>query len=291
MNALLAAGCTEYMIKSSQVLPHLLDLIPRLLRGESSVPKKNGILVAFLSAKGGTGTSSLCANIAMCLGSESPETRVAVMDLVLPIGSIADIVGFNDRLNLVTVTMQDPAQTTAAFFKENLPRVPNWFFHLLAGSPDPDSANQLVVSRLDGILAAIMESHDFIFVDLGRALSRISLPIIQKADAVVLIVGTDLASAILTQTVWEYLKNQGIDPRRLYSLQNRAVGLEGLTKTEFEQMTGTQIRLTMPYMSGNFTIANNRHEPVMIKFPNDSSTFTIKQAAHQIAELGKKSHG
>ena len=291
MNALLAAGCTEYMIKSSQVLPHLLDLIPRLLRGESSVPKKNGILVAFLSAKGGTGTSSLCANIAMCLGSESPETRVAVMDLVLPIGSIADIVGFNDRLNLVTITMQDPAQTTAAFFKENLPRVPNWFFHLLAGSPDPDSANQLVVSRLDGILAAIMESHDFIFVDLGRALSRISLPIIQKADAVVLIVGTDLASAILTQTVWEYLKNQGIDPRRLYSLQNRAVGLEGLTKTEFEQMTGTQIRLTMPYMSGNFTIANNRHEPVMIKFPNDSSTFTIKQAAHQIAELGKKSHG
>jgi CheY-like chemotaxis protein/MinD-like ATPase involved in chromosome partitioning or flagellar assembly len=288
MNALLSAGCNEYMAKSSQALPLLLELIPRLLRGESTVPKKHGILVAFLSAKGGTGTSSLCANIAMCLGSEKIETRVAVMDLVLPIGSIADIVGYNDLLNLVTVAMQDPAQTTAAFFKDNLPRVPYWYFHLLAGSPNPDLANLLTVDRLDGILNAITESHDYILVDMGRALSHISLPIIQKADVVVLIVGTDLSTGILTKKVWEYLKNQGIDPRRLYALQNRAIGLEGLSKTEIEQMTGLQIRLTMPHMSGDFTIANNRHEPVSAKFPNDSSALTLKQAAIQIAELGER---
>lgn len=291
MNPLLSAGCNEYVAKSSQALQRLLELIPRLLKGESSAPKKLGILMAFLSAKGGIGTSSLCANIAMCLGSEKIETRVAVMDMVLPIGSIASIVGYNDRLNLVTVAMQNQPQTDAAFFTDYLPRIPSWYFHLLAGSPDPESANQLAVDRLDGILNAIMESYDYILVDIGRALSRISLPIIQRADVVVLIVGTDLSSAIQTQTVWEYLKNQGIDPRRLYPLQNRAVGLEGLSKTEFEQMTGLQIRLTMPYMSGNFTIANNRHEPVIAKFPNDSSTFTLKQAALQIAELGQQSHG
>jgi pilus assembly protein CpaE len=291
MNDLLSAGCNEYMAKSSQALPRLLELIPRLLQGESTAPKKRGILMAFLSAKGGVGTSSLCSNIAMCLGSEKIETRVAVVDMVLPIGSIAGIVGYNDRLNLVTAAMQDPTQTTAAFFKDNLPRVSNWYFHLLAGSPDPDSANKMEVNRLEGILNAIIESYDYILVDIGRALSRISLPIIQKADVVVLIVGNDLSTAILTKTVWEYLKNQGIDPRRLYTLQNRAVGLEGLTKAELEQMIGLRIRLTMPYMNGNFTIANNRHEPVIAKFPNDSSAFTLKQAAMQIAELGQQSHG
>jgi CheY-like chemotaxis protein/MinD-like ATPase involved in chromosome partitioning or flagellar assembly len=291
MNALLSAGCTDYITKSSQALTRLMELIPRLLQEEPSIPKKRGILGAFLSAKGGIGTSSLCANIAMCLGSEKIETRVAVIDLVLPIGSIADIVGYNDRMNLVTVAMEDPTQITAAFFQDNLPRVPNWYFHLLAGSPDPESANILAVERLDGIINTIMESYDYIFVDIGCSLSRISLPILKMADVVVLMVGTDLSSAILTQKVWEYLKKQGIDRRRLYPLQNRAVGLEGLTKTELEQMTGIQIRLTMPYMDGNFTIANNRHEPVIAKFPDDSSTFTLKQAATQIAELGHQSHG
>ncbi len=67
-------------------------------------------------------------------------------------------------------------------------------------------------------------------------------------------------------------------------------GLEGLTKIELEQMTGTQIRLTLPYMSGNFTVANNRHEPLIVKFQNDSSSFTLKEAAIQIAELGQHSH-
>jgi pilus assembly protein CpaE len=289
MNALLSAGCNDYIAKSSQTLPRLLELIQLLFKGESAAPKKCGILMVFLSAKGGIGTSSLCANIAMCLGSEKIETRVAVIDLVLPIGSIAAIVGYTDQLNLVTASMQDPAQTTAAFFKDDLPRVPNWYFHMLAGSPDPEAANQLAVNRLDEILNAIMESYDYILVDIGRTLSRISLPIIQRADVVVLIVGTDLSSAILTQTVWEFLKKQGIDPKRLYLLQNRAVGLEGLSKIDLEQMIGLQIRLTMPYMSGDFTIANNRHEPIIAKFPNDSSALTLKQAAIQIAELSQRS--
>jgi pilus assembly protein CpaE len=291
MNALITAGCNDYLTKSSQALPHLLELIPRLLRGDSTIPGKRGNLVVFLSAKGGTGTSSLCANIAMCLGSEKTDARVAVMDLVLPIGSIADIVGYSAHLNLVTVAKEGPTQTSPAYFKDNLPWVPNWYFHLLAGSPDPESANQLAVDRLDGILNSIIETYDYILVDLGRALSRISLPIIQMADVVVLVIGTDLSTAILTHTVWEYLKTQRIDPMRLYPLQNRAVGLEGLTKTELEQITGLQIRLTLPYMSSNFTVANNRHEPVIAKFPNDSSTFTLKLAANQIAELGQHSHG
>jgi len=287
---ILTAGCNNYLTKSSLALSQLLELIPRLLREESFVPGKRGILEVFLSAKGGTGTSSLCANIAMCLGSEKIETKVAVMDLVLPIGSIADIVGYTEKLNLVTVAKESPTVTSAAYFRDFLPRVPNWYFHLLAGSPDPESANQLEVNRLDGIINAIIDSYDYILVDLGRALSRISLPIIQMADAVVLVEGTDLSTAILTRTVWDYLKTQGIDPKRLYPLQNRSVGLEGLTKIELEQMTGTQIRLTLPYMSSNFTVANNRHEPLITKFPNDSSTFTLKEAAIQIAELGQHSH-
>jgi pilus assembly protein CpaE len=287
---LLSAGCNNYLAKSSEALSQLLELIPRLLREESSIPGRRGILEVFLSAKGGTGTSSLCANIAMCLGSEKLETRVAVVDLVLPIGSIADIVGYTGKLNLVNVARESPTLTTAEYFQDFLPRVPNWYFHLLAGSPDPESANQLEVNRLDGIINAIIESYDYILVYLGRALSRISLPIIQMADVVVLVEGTDLSTAILTRTVWDYLKAQGIDPKRLYALQNRSVGLEGLTKIELEQMTGTQIRLTLPYMSGNFTVANNRHEPLIMKFQNDSSSFTLKEAAIQIAELGQHSH-
>jgi MinD-like ATPase involved in chromosome partitioning or flagellar assembly len=164
--------------------------------------------------------------------------------------------------------------------------VAGWYFHLLAGSPDPESANQLVVDRVDGILNSIVESYDYILADLGRAFSRITLPILQRSDVIVLVIGTDLSNTIITNKAWNYLKSKGIDSQHLYVLQNRAVGLEGLTKSEIEQMTGLQVRITIPYLSGNMTVANNRHEPLISRDPNDSGSITIKQAAGQIVELG-----
>ncbi len=283
---LLSAGCNEYLVKSTQSLTEFIELLPSLLASETG-PSKIGKLIVFLSAKGGTGTSSLCANMAMCLGSKRLETSVAVADLVLPIGSIANIVGYSDRTNLVTAARLSPEQVKAAYFQDNLPRVANWYFHLLAGSPDPDSANQLPFERVGGLVRAIREAYDYVFIDLGRSLSRISLPFIQQADLVVVIMSTDLGAIILTQTVCEYLKSQGVDPHNIYPILNRAVGLEGLTKMDAEQKLGVNIRATIPYMGGNFTLANNRHEPVVTKFPDDSFTMTLSQATSELADASQ----
>jgi pilus assembly protein CpaE len=290
MSELLSAGCNEYLVKSSQVVQKLLDLLPRLLRKETDI-KKGGKLVVFLSAKGGTGTSSLCANLAMCLGRSKPDAHLAVVDMVLPIGSIANIVGYTDRMNLVSIAMQKPEQTLPQFFRENLPKVNEWYFRLLAGSPDPEVANQLAGGRIADIIANIQEAFDYVFVDLGRALSRLSLPIIQHADVIVLVLSTEMSSVTLTQTVWEYLRMQGVEAQRVYAILNRAVGLEGLTKAEAEQMLGLQIRFAMPYMGGNFSLANNRHEPVAVKFPTDAAALTLVQMSDQIAELAQRLRG
>jgi MinD-like ATPase involved in chromosome partitioning or flagellar assembly len=220
----------------------------------------------------------------MCLGSKKLETRVAVMDLVLPIGSIANIVGYNDQVNLVAVAGSDSPAKPSVYFKESLPRITNWYFHLLAGSPDPESANQISFDRIDEVVIAMQESYDYVFVDLGRSLSRISLPVIQRANLIALILSTDLASVALTRTVYAYLQNQKVDPMRIYLILNRAVGLEGMTKAEAEQMLGVQIMVTMPYMGGNFTLANNRHEPISSKFPNDTLTLALNQIATELVE-------
>jgi pilus assembly protein CpaE len=287
MSALLAAGCSEYLVKSSDTLERVLDIIPRVLNVDQK-PSNKGKLIAFLSAKGGTGTSSLCANIAMAMASEHPEKKIAVVDLVLPIGSIADIVGFKDNHNLTTAAMQKPGLPTIEYLQENMWKAPLWQFNLLAGAPDPESANRLPGERVTDILKAIVESHDYICVDLGRSLSRISLPIIEQAGVIALILSTDLATANLTLSVCEYLKAKGIDPAKMYAIQNRAVGLEGLTRADLEKKVGLPVRVTMPYMGDNFTVANNRNEPIIARSPNDSASLLLKQIAQQMMEMGTK---
>jgi DNA-binding response OmpR family regulator len=100
----LDAGFNEYIVKSGQAMEILVETVGRLLGGTAAIARQGGLLMMFLSAKGGTGTSSICANIAMNIGQNQPEARTIVVDMVLPIGSIAPIVGYDGPQNIVTGT-------------------------------------------------------------------------------------------------------------------------------------------------------------------------------------------
>jgi pilus assembly protein CpaE len=287
MQVCLQAGCAEYYVKSGMVMMTLVDAIPRLLVEGKRLSKKRGMgfLFVFLSAKGGTGTSSLCANIGMNMAGHLAHSTVAVADLVLPMGSIAPLVGSPESsFNLVTVAGQPVEKITPDYFSGNLPIPPHWLFHLLPGAPDPETAINLQVGNIPEIVNSLRKSYDYVLIDLGRSLSRISLPIIQEADLVVLILSTDLSTVNHTRKLWHYLREQGVHPNRVFPILNRAVGLEGLTKAETEKILEIDIKLTLPYMMGNFTLANNQNIPVSVKFPTDTATLILKQAAIEMAQ-------
>lgn len=290
----LHAGATEYFIKSSEALAALEGIVERIFSGgtptaiEEKVEweeKKAGLLIVFLSAKGGTGTSSLCANLAMNIKIHEPEARIVVADLVLPIGSIAQIVGYQGQINLVTMADLPSAQTNREYFYKNLPQLEAWRFQLLAGSPDPQHGNNLKGDRIGQIVDVLRASYDYIVLDIGRSLSRISLPLIQQADLITLIVSTDQSTVHLTKTVWEYLKSQGVDNQRIYAILNRAVGLEGVTKSEAEGIIGMPIKMMLPYMGSNFTLANNLNQPITTKYPRDTASIVFKDAAESMVKL------
>ncbi len=291
----LSAGVNEYLIKSSEMLPKLEDVLGRIFEVQpppmetvSSVAREKGLLIVFLSAKGGTGTSSLCANLAMNIKTHQPDASVVVADLVLPIGSIGQIVGYTGEMNLATVSELPSTQTNADYIRQNLPTPELWKFQLLAGSPDPQHGNILKGDRIEQIVDVLRASYDFIILDIGRSLSRIGLPLIQQADLITLIVSTDQSTIHLTKTVWEYLQSQGIEDQSIYAILNRAVGLEGLTKTEAEGIIGIPIKTMIPYMGSNFTLANNLNQPITTKYPKDTASIVLKEAAENMVKLARR---
>lgn len=286
--ACVSAGVDDYLVKSSQAIPALEQTLARLFETQTHVetppqePEKNGLLIVFLSAKGGTGTSSLCANLAMNLQQSQPDARVVVADLVLPIGSIGPIVGSEGPINLVTVADLPPEQTNSNYFHNSLPRPEHWQFQVLTGSPDPQHGNSIRSERINQIVDMLCSAYDFVILDIGRSLSRIGLPLIQKADLIVLIFSTDQSTVKLTKTVYEYLQTQGVNSQKIYAILNRAVGLEGVTKAQAEEIIGLPIKATMPYMGGNFALANNLNQPITVKYPTDTASIILKGAAQEI---------
>jgi MinD-like ATPase involved in chromosome partitioning or flagellar assembly len=224
----------------------------------------------------------------MNIKTNQPEASVVVADLVLPIGSIGQIVGYTGNLNLASVSELPPVQTNADYVRQNLPEPELWKFQLLAGSPDPQHGNILKGDRIEQIVDVLRASYDFIILDIGRSLSRISLPLIQQADLIALIVSTDQSTIHLTKTVWEYLQSQGIEDQSIYAILNRAIGLEGLTKTEAEGIIGIPIKTMIPYMGSNFTLANNLNQPITTKYPKDTASIVLKEAAENMVKLARR---
>jgi len=295
-NACLKAGFNEYLYKSAESIPALMDAIDMWLAMPPEFPleeaeqkeekgKEGGLLIVFLSAKGGTGTSSLCANLATSIYLHKSDARVVVLDSVLPIGSIAGIVGYDGQMNLSTLCTLPSETTDETFFRENLPALPAWRFRLVAGTPDPESAGSLQAKRIEQIVSKLQATYDYIFIDIGRSLSNMILPLIQKADVVAIIVSPDKGAIRLTRIVRQYLQEKGLPPNRIYAILNRVVGFEGVTKPEIEGLLSLTMQTTIPHLGGNFSLANDQHIPFALKFPRDTAAMILKEAALKIITL------
>jgi Flp pilus assembly CpaE family ATPase len=283
------AGGNEYYAKSGSsantFAKNALDMI-REMKQEHPDEEQKGVLAVFISAKGGTGTSSICANTATNLAKVMASSTVCVVDMVLPIGSQALLTGCEDKFDIVSASNMEPAELTQAYLRESMPRPPEWNFKLLCGAPNPGRAGDFNVQNTHDIIEALRKAYDYVLVDFGRSLSRISLPIVQEADVAVMVLSNDLSTVTLTKRTLDYLLEQGIQKERLYPMLNRAVGLEGLTKAEAEGILNVQIRNTVPYMQSNLTLANNQHLPLTSKFPNDTISLVFSQLAVEISQLG-----
>lgn len=284
------AGADEYIVKrpgaDAELLERVQALLPlQTLEAVGEDPRPLGKIIAFFSAKGGTGTSSLCVNVAHLFAERVEPKTVAVVDMVLPIGSLHHIVGVEtpDR-TIVAASQLEPRHINAERMSLLMTQPDGWNFRILPGAPDPDAAQQLKVDRLEAVIGELQRMFDYVFIDFGRALSRISLPLIRQSSRIALITSPDVATVSLTRIVLNFFDTQDVRRNRIYLLLNRAVGLEGLSRPELERVLGFPVRQLIPHMSGQFSMANNQHRPVSLKFPNDSVTYTLQEIAATLAE-------
>jgi MinD-like ATPase involved in chromosome partitioning or flagellar assembly/ActR/RegA family two-component response regulator len=288
-------GFDHFLPKDSEALPALLDIFqgvgvpirmpqppPVAPSMEKRINRPEGKTIVFLSAKGGMGTSSLCANLATMFAELFSGKKVAVVDLVLPLGSIAPIVGYDGPLNFCEASSMGPDEITVEYLQKSLPGTGLWKFQLLAGCSDPNEAQELEIAEIPDLLKKLRQAFDYVLIDLGRALSRISLPIILSADQLVLIVGPDQSTVKLTKTVIDYLRTKGLQNMQIYPLLNRAVGLEGMIISKIEEILGLSVTAAIPHIGSEFVLANNLNQPLSYKLPDNVATIAFRQAAQEI---------
>jgi hypothetical protein len=96
------------------------------------------------------------------------------------------------------------------------------------------------------------------------------------------VLSADASTVALSKIALKYLGAQGVQPRKVFAVLNRATGLEGLSRTEIEQELGISIAGLVPHMREDLTLAYNQHVPIMAKFPKQAGAYALSRLASDL---------
>jgi pilus assembly protein CpaE len=259
--AAMRAGVNEFLH------PPLEDSLPTALErilssNETDLgPSSRGKIIAFLSAKGGCGATTLACHLAWELQNQTRK-RVLLADLDLTSG----LVGF---------LMKTPSSYSILDAVKNLSRLDESLWKALIVENRPNlSVIPAPVSysrwdhpdegQLKQVLQFMRTQHDWIVLDLGRSLNSIATAVLDEIDQLFLVSTLEVVALHGLKSIVHGLFDQG---EKLQLILNRTPKLMDISTQELEKILGRSLYAALPndymglyqsYSSGNLLNSNTR---------------------------------
>jgi Flp pilus assembly CpaE family ATPase len=148
-------------------------------------------IVAFFSAKGGAGTTTLAINTAAALARKFPR-QVLLIDLAAPFGHaalFADLIATGSIASATKAAQVD----FESVLRGNIVNHKSGM-GVLPGTLRPEEVDTLTGDRVGRVLDVVVAWQKVIVVDLGTSLAEAALAVIERAECLVMVVPPEIAA-------------------------------------------------------------------------------------------------
>ena len=271
------AGAAEYVYPP--VAAHLgaaLDRVAETLAHHSG-SVRCGKTVAFVSAKGGCGATTVACHVAAGLAQQTGKTAL-LADFDLDTG----VVGFLTKTRsayTVADALRSAERLDPSYWKALTSQAgPGLDVVCSPGSPAPDTD----VERTAPVLDFARTQYDFVVVDLGRGLSRAAVNALDAVDEIYLVTTLDVPALYRCQQMIRTLLEHGLSRDRVHLAANRIGKNTQLTRDEIEQMLNLPVSCELP--DDPAALADAYVEGKLLPAANDLAR-RIARLARQIAGI------
>ncbi|HZQ50473.1 MAG TPA: hypothetical protein VFB69_09220 [Candidatus Dormibacteraeota bacterium] len=202
-------------------------------------------IVAFFSAKGGAGATTLAINSAATLAAKYPR-QVLLIDLSEPFGHAAL---FADLI--ATGSIAGASKAPAADFNKNLKgSIVNHKTGLgvLPATLRPEEVDLLNAELTTKALDVVAPGHRAIFVDLGTSLAEAALVVIERAQCLVIVVPPEIAAMTDARRSLAVFRDlMGVPDNRIEIVLNQRSARSPLDKSAIESVLGRPISVTVGF--------------------------------------------
>ncbi|HYH71504.1 MAG TPA: CtpF protein [Methyloceanibacter sp.] len=198
---LVRRGVSEYVVAPLSV-PQIIESIATIYTDPLTGPV--GQVIAFVGAKGGSGSSTVCHNTAFAIAT-SLASDVVIADLDLPFGTAG--LDFNqDPLQGIADALATPDRVDEVLLDRLLSRCSD-HLSLFAAPGTLDRAYDVEAASCETVLDVVRENVPWVAVDLPHLWTGWAKDLLLKADHVVITAMPDLANLRNTKNLVDQLKS------------------------------------------------------------------------------------
>jgi len=196
-------------------------VVRRVIQGkmvQESTVHGQGKLITIFSNKGGVGTSTIAANLAVCLAEMHPD-RVLLCDMVLQHG---DIVVFLDIKQNYTIShlAQEVDRIDREMIFNQLQKHSSGLY-VLPAPVSPDEASQIRPSAIADAMDILLSCFEFVVVDGGHEFTSQVVPILSKSDSIFVVTVPDIPAIRNTKRCLNMFEQFGFPQERTKVIVNR----------------------------------------------------------------------
>jgi pilus assembly protein CpaE len=197
---LLRRGVSEYVVAPVRVL-QIIDSISNIYTDPETGPV--GQVIAFVGAKGGSGSSTVCHNTAFAIAA-SLSADVVIADLDLPFGTAG--LDFNqDPIQGIADALVSPERLDEVLLDRLLSRCSD-HLSLFAAPSTLDRAYDIEPQACEIVLDVVRENVPWIAVDVPHLWTAWAKQMVLRADRVVITAAPDLANLRNAKNLVDQLK-------------------------------------------------------------------------------------
>ncbi len=253
--------------------------VGRRLRGVGSEPGSNApgarVLVV-VSPKGGSGKTTVAANLAVTVARQRPDD-VVLVDFDVQFGDVMHSFRLESEYSLLHAVAPG---VTPTMLKGFLTAHPTNVLALAA--PDhPEDADDIDPAAATGVVRDLASLFEVVVVDTAAGLDEGTLAVLEAATDVLFVTATDVPSVRAVVKELDILRRLGLlDASRHHLVLNRADARVGLSASDIQETIGLGATLEIPSTRA-IPLALNLGEPLVASDERGSVARSFNRFATQ----------
>ncbi len=245
-----------------------------------------GQIVAVFSPKGGVGTSSVAANLAVAL-RQATNKKVALVDANVVFGDLTVILNLRSEKTIIELA-QRVDELDRDLLNDVLATHTSQVKVLLA-PPDPQRGELVTADHIRAILEALRREFDYVVVDTPASFQDRSLAVLDMASRIVTLMTLEMHCIRNIKLFLEVADLLEYPHEKVMLVLNKASNRTGIRAEDVEKNIQRKVVLQIGDAGQDVTFSINQGVPLVISKPTHQMVRDIITLARELTTVAKAS--